>query len=91
MTNSERKELIKDLNEAINTYQFMLEDAILVNDTSEIKFLREQIQKAKREKNALKAKKEFKPHPNEALVINMFGDECPGYAANLYSKEKAIA
>lgn len=87
MSNSERKQQIKDLNDAIATYEFMLEDALFRNDKNEVKFLREQIQKSKREKVALKKQIQFALKPEEDLYFKMFG-ESPCYAANNTSEVK---
>ena len=73
MSKAERKQQIKDLNEAISTYEWLLEDAQLRNNTSEIAQLRRDIQKCKREKNALKENKEFMLHPEEELYFAMMG------------------
>ncbi len=73
MSKAERKQQIKDLNEAIFTYECLLDDAISRNNTSEIAQLRRDIQKCKREKVALKDNKEFKLHPEEELYFAMMG------------------
>lgn len=73
MSKQERKQQIIDCNEAISTYEWLLEDALRINDTEQVKFLREQIQKTKREKIALKNNEVFKPHPTEELYFAMMG------------------
>lgn len=73
MSKQERRQQIIDCNEAISTYEWLLEDALRINDTEQVKFLREQIQKTKRQKIALKKNEEFKLHPTEELYFAMMG------------------
>ena len=72
LSNRERQKQIAEVNEAIDTYEFLYEDAVLRGDTEEAAFLRTQIQQNKRLKVALKRKEAFEYTAKEELITVMF-------------------
>lgn len=69
----EKEKELQEINEAIETYNYFLSEALCRDDEKEASFLKSQIQRCKRMKVALKKEIPFEEHPSEVLYFAMMG------------------